>query len=54
MILRYYFDLDAAAYAIEAAVRNVIAEGYRTVDMMSEGCRQGGTKEMGDLIAERV
>ena len=54
MMLRYSFDLDAAADAIEAAVRKVISEGYRTVDIMSEGCSQVGTKEMGDLIAERV
>ncbi len=54
MMLRYSFDLDDAADAIEAAVRKVISEGYRTVDIMSEGCTRVGTKEMGDLIAARV
>lgn len=54
MMLRYSFDLDDAADAIETAVRKVISEGYRTVDIMSEGCTRVGTKEMGDLIAARV
>ena len=32
----------------------VLEDGYRTVDIMSEGCIQVGTVEMGDLIAERI
>lgn len=32
----------------------VLKEGYRTGDIMAEGCRQVGTVEMGTLIAERV
>ena len=35
----------------EAAVQKVLTEGYRTGDIMSEGCKLVGTKEMGDLIA---
>ena len=54
MMLRYSLDLDEAADAIEAAVKQVLKEGYRTGDIMSEGCRLVGTKEMGDLIAARV
>ena len=54
MMLRYSFDLDKEANAIEQAVSQVLAEGYRTGDIMSEGCRRVGTTEMGDLIAERV
>ena len=54
MMLRYSFDLDREADAIEAAVQQVLTEGYRTGDIMSEGCRQVGTVEMGDLIAERI
>ena len=38
----------------EAAVRKVLKEGYRTGDIMAEGCSQVGTVEMGTLIAERV
>ncbi len=54
MMLRYSFDLDKEADAVEKAVSQVIAEGYRTSDIYSEGCTKVGTKEMGDLIAERV
>ena len=54
MMLRYSFDLDKEADAVENAVSQVIAEGYRTGDIYSEGCTKVGTKEMGDLIAERI
>ena len=50
MMLRYTFDLDREADAIEAAVQKVLSDGYRTVDIMSEGCKRVGTEEMGDLI----
>ena len=39
---------------MEAAVQQVLREGYRTVDIMSEGCTRIGTKEMGDKIAEQI
>ena len=35
MMLRYTFDLDKEAEAVEEAVRKVLAEGYRTGDIMS-------------------
>lgn len=54
MLLRYSFDLDREADAIEAAVQQVLTEGYRTGDIMSEGCTKVGTSQMGDLIAERI
>lgn len=54
MMLRYSLDLDEAADAIEAAVKQVLKEGYRTGDIMSAGCTQVGTEEMGSLIAARV
>ncbi len=54
MMLRYSLDQDAAADAIENAVRQVLKDGYRTPDIWSEGCEKVGTKEMGELIAERV
>ena len=54
MMLRYSFDLDKEADAIEAAVAKVLKEGYRTVDIMSEGMTQCSTTQMGDLIAERI
>lgn len=54
MMLRYSLDLDKEADAVEAAVQKVLTEGYRTVDIMGDGMKQVGTKEMGDLIAERI
>lgn len=54
MMLRYSFDLDEEANAIENAVKEVLSEGYRTVDIMAEGCKKVGTIEMGDLIADRL
>ena len=54
MMLRFSFDLDKEADAVEAAVKQVLRDGYRTVDIMSEGMTQVGTTKMGDLIAERI
>lgn len=54
MMLRYSFDLDTEADAVEKAVSQVISEGYRTADIYSEGCTKVGTTEMGDLIAGRI
>ena len=42
------------ADAVEAAVKKVLKDGYRTVDIMDEGKTQVGTIEMGDLICERI
>ena len=53
-MLRYSFDLDEEADAIEAAVKKVLQDGFRTGDIMSEGCKLVGTKEMGDLIADAI
>ena len=54
MMLRYTFDLDAEADAIENAVKKVLEEGYRTIDIAKPGEPQVKTDEMGTLIAERV
>ena len=54
MMLRFSFDLDREADAIEQAVAKVLEEGYRTIDIMSDGKTQIGTKEMGDRIADRI
>lgn len=54
MMLRYSFDMDQEADAVETAVAQVLKEGYRTVDIMSEGCERVGTTRMGDLICERL
>lgn len=54
MMLRYSLDLDEAADAIEAAVKQTLKDGYRTGDIWSEGCTRVGTAQMGALIAERI
>ncbi len=54
MMLRYSFDLDEEAGAVEEAVREVLAEGYRTEDIYSEGCKKIGTAMMGDQIAHKI
>lgn len=54
MMLRYSFDLDKEAGAVESAVQEVLTRGYRTGDIYQEGCTKVGTAQMGDLIAEAV
>lgn len=51
MMLRYSFSENAAADAIDAAVRQVIDDGLRTGDIWSEGTQKVGTVEMGTAIA---
>ncbi|HOE19195.1 MAG TPA: 3-isopropylmalate dehydrogenase [Syntrophorhabdaceae bacterium] len=53
MMLRYSFGLTKEAQAIEDAVDQVLKEGYRTYDIMSDGMTKLGTKEMGDVIAQK-
>lgn len=60
MMLRYSFDLDREADAVEEAVRQVLRENFRTIDIMPQeeakktSVIQVGTVKMGDLIAERI
>ena len=54
MMLRYTFDLDKEADAVDAAVKQVLTDGYRTGDIMSEGKTQVGCSQMGQLICERI
>lgn len=54
MMLRYSFDLDKEADAIEAAVQKVLTEGYRTSDIWAEGCEKVGTARMGQMIADHI
>ncbi|MCQ2525427.1 MAG: 3-isopropylmalate dehydrogenase [Lachnospiraceae bacterium] len=54
MMLRYSFDLDKEADAIENAVRQVLKDNYRTVDIYSEGTTKVSCSEMGDLLCERI
>jgi len=54
MMLRFSFDLDKEADSIEASVAKVLKDGYRTIDIMSEGKTQIGTARMGDEIAANI
>ena len=54
MMLRFSLEQDQAADAIENAVAQVLKDGYRTGDIMSDGCQKVGTEEMGNLICERI
>ena len=54
MMLKYSFGLQEEAKAIEDAVTKVLAQGYRTGDIMSEGMKKVGCKEMGRLIIENL
>lgn len=50
MMLRYSFSLKSEADLLEKAVAQVLADGYRTGDIMQEGAKKVGTQEMGDAI----
>ena len=54
MMLRLTFGLEAEAQAIEAAVKQVLADGYRTADIHSGSCKKVGCKEMGELVCEKI
>ena len=54
MMLRYSFDLDREADAMETAVKNVLKKGCRTVDIMSAGCKKVTCSEMGELLAAEI
>lgn len=54
MMLRYSFDMNDEADAIEKAVEKVLADSVRTGDIMSEGCRKVSCSEMGDAIAAAI
>ncbi len=54
MMLRDSFGLTEECYAVERAVERVLEEGYRTADIMSDGMKKIGCREMARLIAEHV
>ncbi len=54
MMLRFTFDLDKEAEAIERAVSQVLKQGYRTADIMSEGMKLVTTSKMGDFICTYI
>jgi 3-isopropylmalate dehydrogenase len=50
MMLRYSFNLEKLASAIERAVELTLQKGYRTPDIHLEGCIKVGTEQMTDAI----
>ena len=58
MMLRYSFNLDKEADSIENAVREVLKNGYRTIDIMpkeaTDGLKLCSCTEMGDIITEYI
>ncbi|ALD91110.1 3-isopropylmalate dehydrogenase [Cupriavidus gilardii CR3] len=50
MMLRYSLNKAEQADRIENAVKTVLAQGYRTADILTPGCRQVGTREMGEAV----
>ena len=50
MMLRYTFNDEANALRIESAVKKALAQGYRTADIVTDGCRQVGCNAMGDAV----
>ena len=50
MMLRVGLQQEAAATALETAVDRVLAAGYRTGDLMSEGCTQLGCRARGEQL----
>ena len=54
MMLRDSFGLIAEYAAIERAIEETLAEGWRTADIMSDGMRPIGCREMARRIAEHI
>ncbi|PNW44153.1 UNVERIFIED_CONTAM: 3-isopropylmalate dehydrogenase [Euhalothece sp. KZN 001] len=54
MMLRYGLDQPIAADKIEQAVFNVLDQGYRTGDIMSEGMTLLGCQEMGEVLLKSI
>ena len=54
MMLRFSFDMDKEADAIEKAVSNFLDKGYRTADIMSQGMVEVGCSAAGKLISEEL
>ncbi len=54
MMLRFSFDMDKEADSIEAAIKQVLQDNFRTCDIMDEGMTLVSCSEMGDKIVERL
>lgn len=54
MMLRFSFDMDKEADSIEAAIKQVLQDNFRTCDIMDEGMTLVSCSEMGEKIVERL
>jgi 3-isopropylmalate dehydrogenase len=54
MMFKYSFDLEKANGWLESSVESVLKDGFRTKDIMSEGGKEVGTEQMGDLVAAKL
>ena len=54
MMLRYAFNLIKEADVIEKAIAEVLEDGFRTVDIYTDGLKKVGTDEIGTEIANRI
>lgn len=54
MMLRFSLNQPQAADQIEAAVKSVLAQGLRTVDIHSDNTRRVSTVEMGDAVVKAL
>jgi 3-isopropylmalate dehydrogenase len=54
MMLRYSFDLKEEADMVEQAVKNALAKGIRTGDIMQPGMKRVSTTEMGTAVLEEL
>ncbi len=50
MMLRYTFNDETNALKIENAVKKALTQGYRTADIVTEGCKKVGCNAMGDAV----
>ena len=54
MMLKYTFGLSEEAAAVEDAVKSALKDGYRTPDIMTDGCKAVTTGQLGDIIADKL
>ncbi|MDR2875159.1 MAG: 3-isopropylmalate dehydrogenase [Methylobacillus sp.] len=54
MMLRYTFNDEANAARVENAVKKTLAQGVRTADIVTEGCRKVGCAAMGDAVVANL
>jgi len=54
MALKYSLDLDDVADEIDSAVKAVLKDGLRTLDIMEDGKRKVSTSEMGSAIIDKL